>query len=119
MTDEALNLYPSIKLTLEKVIHNRWLESTNGRLESTNPMVRTNQALPDNKPDNKQQIKSSCANDQKAFNKRKHDFAPMMNEQKHINAHEVRKSQEMRISPEAKKHYEKAMRKGRGLRGSN
>lgn len=82
MTDKAIELYPAIKSLIEKecpkeekVIHTHLLESTNGMLESTNAFVRINTALPDNKPDNKQQIKSSCFSDQKYSNEKKHSWA--------------------------------------------
>lgn len=125
LSEKGIDLFPFIKSLLEKtknpdkkeeekVIHNHLLESTNGMLESTNAFVGINTALPDNKPDTKQHIKSFYASqDKKQANSKKHDFAQMMNEQKHIKEHQERKSQEERISPEARVHYDELMKKCR------
>lgn len=96
MTEKAIELYSFIKSILdkkiikndEKVIHTHLLESTNDMLELTNAFVRINTALPDNKPDNKQQIKSFYKKDQKICNEKKHNWAEMKNEAAHIKENE-------------------------------
>jgi len=134
MTDKCLIMFPTVKSAIEtaqptlgwnqpRLVDNSDL-STDPWLVPTNGLVGTNQAIPDNKPDNKQ--KSFCneqkksKSDWKAENGQRHEWADkkdivaeskaqMDNEAKHAEENNVYKRAAM---PEALKFLVKKMKVG-------
>lgn len=67
-TDEGLDLFPVVKKAVDNSKSLGWNQPMDW-LESTNSLVGINQPIPDNKPYNKQQIKSFCLSDEQKKNK--------------------------------------------------